>query len=145
MKRIFITMGVLLGIGGLIGLISYHPDTGSTMGASSSTVPLSQTDPASPAAAARTYKDGTYNGPSVDVGYGPVQVQAVISGGRLTAVNFLQMPFDRDQSVMIANDAKPLLQREAITAQSANVDVVTGATADSAGFTQSLQAALNQA
>jgi uncharacterized protein with FMN-binding domain len=142
MKRIFVSVGVLLGIGGLIGLLSYRPQTTASAG--------SDTTPSTPmmtpvATTAGKYKDGTYTGDAVDVGYGIVQVQAVISSGRLTGVNYVQMPYDRDRSLAISNEAKPLLKSEAIAAQSATVDVVTGATADSEGFMQSLQAALDKA
>jgi uncharacterized protein with FMN-binding domain len=91
------------------------------------------------------YKDGTYTGSSVDVGYGTVQVQAVVAGGKITGVNFLQMPFDASRSAMIANEAKPILQQEVISAQVANVDLVSGATSDWGGFVKSMQAALDQA
>ena len=80
-----------------------------------------------------------------DAYYGNVQVQAVISGGKITAVNFLQYPNDRSNSIRINTQAMPYLQQEAIQAQSAQVDGVSGASATSAAFVQSLTVALNQA
>ncbi len=91
------------------------------------------------------YKDGTYTGPSVDVNWGNVQVQATIQGGKIANVQFLQYPNERNTSVRINSFAVPQLEQEAIQAQSANVDIVTGATLTSEGFQQSLQDALNQA
>ena len=91
------------------------------------------------------YKDGTYTGPQADAYYGYVQVQATIQNGKLTNVQFLQYPNDRRNSAAISSYAIPYLQQEAIQAQSANVDIVTGATLTSRAFMQSLQAALNQA
>lgn len=91
------------------------------------------------------YRDGQYIGNSVDVYYGNVQVKAIISGGKLTDVQFLDYPHDRSTSLSIANYAMPILRSEAISAQSANVDGVSGATHTSAGFVESLGGALAQA
>jgi uncharacterized protein with FMN-binding domain len=91
------------------------------------------------------YKDGTYTGSSVYINWGYIQVQAMVSGGRLSAVKFLEYPNERRTSVRINSVAIPDLQQEAIQAQSANVDIVTGATLTSEGFEQSLQSALDQA
>ena len=103
-----------------------------------------QTTPA-PTQPQGQYKDGSYTGPSVNVYYGNVQVKAVISGGKLTDVQFLQYPSDRSTSVYINSQAMPMLTQEAIAAQSANVSGVSGASETSAGFVQSLSAALTQA
>ena len=91
------------------------------------------------------YKDGTYTGPVIDVNVGNVQVQATIKNGKISNVQFLDYPQDRNTSRRINSYAVPSLQQEAIQAQSANVDIVTGATLTSEGFQMSLQAALNQA
>ncbi len=91
------------------------------------------------------YKDGQYTGPSVDALYGFVQVQATVSGGKLTNVQFLSYPTDRTTSQNINSRATPLLAQEAIAAQSANVNIVSGATETSSAFIQSLGAALAQA
>ncbi len=61
------------------------------------------------------------------------------------AVQFLQYPNERSTSVRINSFADPQLEQEAIQAQSANVNIVTGATLTSEGFQQSLQATLGQA
>ncbi len=92
-----------------------------------------------------TYKDGTYTGPAEDAYYGNVQVQAIIQGGKITQVRFLQYPNDRPNSVAINQQAIPYLQQEAIQAQSAQVNGVSGATDTSIAFTQSLSLALQQA
>ncbi len=96
-------------------------------------------------ASAGLYKDGTYNGPQVDAFYGYVQVQVIIQNGKIATVNFLQYPSDRRTSQRINSIAIPYLQQEAISAQNANVDIITGATLTSEGFQQSLQSALSQA
>jgi uncharacterized protein with FMN-binding domain len=106
------------------------------------------TAPPPPTAVARTagaYKDGTYTGPQIDAQWGWVRVQAIIQNGKLTNVRFLEYPNDRRTSVAINRQVMPWLQTEAVQAQNANVDLITGATLTSEAFVQSLQGALNAA
>ena len=91
------------------------------------------------------YADGTYTGNAADAYYGNIQVQAVIQNGRIVDVQFLQYPGDRSTSRYINSMAMPALKSEAISAQSANVDIVSGATDSSQAFRQSLGSALTQA
>jgi uncharacterized protein with FMN-binding domain len=91
------------------------------------------------------YKDGTYTGSVADAFYGNIQVKVVISGGRITDVIFLQYPNDRNTSIEINSQAMPILKQEAISAQSAQVSGVSGATATSQAFIESLGSALSQA
>ncbi len=93
----------------------------------------------------RAYKDGTYTGSAADAIYGTIQVQATIQNGKISDVQFLQYPNDRDDSIQINQQAMPVLKQEAIQAQSANVDIVSGATDSSQAFMQSLASALSQA
>jgi uncharacterized protein with FMN-binding domain len=74
-----------------------------------------------------------------------VQVQAVVADGKLTNVNVLQVPDNGGYEDQIVSIALPELKSEALSAQSANIDVVSGATYTSEGYAQSLQAALDQA
>lgn len=91
------------------------------------------------------YRDGVYTGDVVDAYYGNVQVKVIISNGKITDVQFLDYPHDRNTSIRINSQAMPLLRTEAIVAQSAKVDTISGATATSGGFRGSLQSALNKA
>ncbi len=95
--------------------------------------------------ASSLYKDGTFTGPQVDVFYGQVQVQVLIQNGKIADVRFLDYPHDRRTSVEINSQVMPWLTQEAIQAQSANVDLISGATLTSEGFVNSLQAALQSA
>jgi uncharacterized protein with FMN-binding domain len=88
---------------------------------------------------------GTFTGPAVDVGYGTVQVQVTIAGGRLTDVKALQLPSHRSRSRSISSTAAPILRSEALAAHGANIDGVSGATYTSEGYAQSLQGALDAA
>jgi uncharacterized protein with FMN-binding domain len=109
------------------------PDTSSTVqsGSQSST--------------AGTFKDGTYTGQDFQNQYGDVQVKVTVSGGRITDVAALQLPSDRSRSQEISQQAGPLLHDEAVQAQSAQIDLLTGATYTSDGYQRSLQSALDQA
>lgn len=98
-----------------------------------------------PGATGALYKDGSYTGSVADAQWGVVQVQATIKGGKITDVQWLQYPNDRSRSVYINSIADPQLTSEAIQAQNANVDAVTGATDSSDAFMQSLSDALSQA
>lgn len=91
------------------------------------------------------YKDGSYTGSAADAFYGTIQVKAIIQNGKIADVQFLQYPNDRDESVQVNQAAMPALKQEAIQAQSAKVDVVSGATQTSQAFVQSIASALTQA
>ncbi len=91
------------------------------------------------------YVDGTYTGAPADAFFGTVQVAAVISNGRLSNIRILQYPSDTGHSMYVSQVALPMLKQEAIQAQSANVDIISGATQTSGAFQESLQSALSQA
>ena len=104
--------------------------------------------PASPAAASPTpaaSASGTFTGQDVPNRFGDVQVQVIISNGRITEIKALQLPFDRSRSAYISQVAGPLLRDEALRAQSARIDVISGATYTSDSYAQSLETALQQA
>ncbi len=121
--------------------------TGGNANAASSGNAGGATTQASTQAAQSTgqYKNGTYTGGSVNVYYGNVQVAAVISGGKLTNIKILQYPNTHAASVYINQQAMPYLIQEALSAQSASVNLISGATFTSEGFQQSLASALTQA
>lgn len=95
--------------------------------------------------ASRSVKDGTYTGQTAQTQYGPVQVQITVAGGKLTDVTALQLTNSDGRSVMISQHAAPILRQEALQAQSAQIQAVSGATFTSEGYTTSLQSALDQA
>ena len=77
--------------------------------------------------------------------FGDIQVRLVESGGKITDVQALQLPFDRRRSLEISQFAEPILQSEALQAQSAQIDTVSGATYTSDAYRASLQSALDRA
>lgn len=91
------------------------------------------------------YVDGQYTGPAANAYYGVVQIQAIVENGRVARLKVLQYPSDRQTSIAINRQALPLLRDEVIAAQSADVDIVSGATLTSEAFIRSLSGALAQA
>ena len=89
--------------------------------------------------------DGTFVGETATNRWGPVQVQVTISNGEVTDVTALQTPDSKRKSVQINDYATPILRQEALTAQTAEIDTVSGATYTSVGYAQSLQSALDTA
>ncbi|MFJ8582299.1 FMN-binding protein [Micromonospora sp. NPDC093277] len=101
--------------------------------------------PGASAAPKRASRPLVVNGTVVQTPYGPVQVQVHITNGRITDVVPLQLTSGKRRDDEINAYAVPRLHDEALTAQSANIDVVSGATYTSDGYITSLQAALDAA
>lgn len=91
------------------------------------------------------YKDGTYTGSNEYAYSDYIQVSAVISGGKLTDVQFPSQSNGPGRSRQIYAYAMPQLRSEAISAQSANINGISGASYTSQAFQQSLANALVQA
>jgi len=87
----------------------------------------------------------TVTGDDVPNQFGDVQVQATFSNGKLTDVKALQLPFDRQRSAEISQYVEPVLRSEALQAQSAQIDLVSGATYTSDSYAHSLQSAIDKA
>ncbi len=87
----------------------------------------------------------TVLGDVADTQYGPVQVSITVSGGRITAADAVKAPNSDANSRKIAANAVPELNQAAVTAQSAQIDAVSGASYTSKGYITSLQSALDKA
>jgi len=85
------------------------------------------------------------DGPVASNDFGDVQVRIVLNGSKIVDVQALQLPSDRARSARISQAAGPILRREALQAQSANIDIVSGATYTSESYQESLQGALDRA
>jgi uncharacterized protein with FMN-binding domain len=120
------------------------PGSSSTSGATTNATPNATPTPTAGAKNA-AYRDGTVQGPVISTRYGDVQVQVTISGGAITDVTALQLPSRDGRSQRIASIAEPILRQEALTAQSARIDLLSGATYTSDGYARSLQSALDSA
>jgi len=90
-------------------------------------------------------KDGTFTGDAVSTRYGPVQVQVTVSGGSIASVDVVEYPNENPRDRQINQQAVPMLVTETTSAQSGQIDMISGATYTSLGYQQSLQSALDQA
>ena len=86
----------------------------------------------------------TIDGPDVTTSYGDVQVRITVAGPRIIDVQALRLPNDRSRSARISQVAGPELRQEALQAQSARIDGVSGASYTSEGYIESLQGALDK-
>jgi uncharacterized protein with FMN-binding domain len=82
-------------------------------------------------------------GPSVLTRFGDVQVRIVVEGTHILDVEALRLPDSHQRSVEISNFAAPRLRQEALQAQSARINLISGATYTSEGYVESLQAAID--
>jgi uncharacterized protein with FMN-binding domain len=128
-------------------LFGYHTSTSGPTAASDTVVAA----PAAPAAPQGT-GSGTANttgttvtGAVAQTRWGPVQVAITVASGKITAVDVPQYPDGNHKDEEINADALPTLKQETLSAQSADIDMVSGATVTSQGYLQSLQSALDQA
>jgi uncharacterized protein with FMN-binding domain len=87
----------------------------------------------------------TFTGSVDNTSYGPMQVQATVAGKVITKITVLQQTNSGSQSQQIDAMAIPQLTKEALAAQSAKINAVSGASYTSQGYIQSLQSALDQA
>ena len=97
----------------------------------------------SPSSVTTTAK--TVTGAAADTIYGPVQVQITVKNGKVTAAQAVQYPQGSSRDQEINSYAIPVLNQEAVSASSAQIDAVSGATYTSGGYVTSLQSALDKA
>jgi uncharacterized protein with FMN-binding domain len=106
--------------------------------------PSAAAPPATPAAPAKP-ASGSVTGALVQTPYGDVQVRVAFTGRHITDVRALRLTDSSGTSVSISAQAEPILRQEALAAQSAQIDMVSGATYTSEGYVQSLQSAIDAA
>lgn len=87
----------------------------------------------------------TYTGDVVETRFGPMQVEITVTDGALTEAVATQYPSDDQKSVQINSYAIPALESATVTAQSASLDLISGATITTNAYAESLQSALDQA
>lgn len=112
---------------------------------SASTPTATATSTPSPSSASSSGATGNYVGSTSETPFGPVQVEIVVSNGKISDVKALQLTNQGGRSVQISNYAAPILRKEVLAAQSAKVSSVGGATYTSDGYLSSLQSALDKA
>ncbi len=136
---------------GLIGVLKFHTAPISLASPAGSALPAASASGAPPAASpsaqgAASQPSGasrTAVGPAVYYDYGTLSVRVTVSGHRISKVSIASLDDASDpRSQFIDQQSIPLLEREVLQAQSANIQGVSGASYTSAGFDQSLQGAL---
>ncbi|HWI33199.1 MAG TPA: FMN-binding protein [Lapillicoccus sp.] len=124
----------------LVLLFSYHTSTSSRFAPSQAAV----SDP-EPVDTTPTLDPGRFDGDAIVTRFGVVQVRITVHDGRMTSVEALQVP-NRDRHDYLINErAVPILNAEAVRTQSADVDLVSGATLTSHAYAESLQSAIDKA
>jgi uncharacterized protein with FMN-binding domain len=152
MRRVVV--GAMGTLSGLVLLFSYHTSLGGgTAVAVGTTTASGSGDTSSPAptptqsssGSSSSSTSGTYTGASADTRWGPVQVQITVQNGKITAAQAVVYPQENPRDQEINAYAVPQLNSEAVQAQSASIDAVSGATVTSDGYIESLQSAIDQA
>lgn len=117
-------------------------------GASGTTAPTTTTPasgtPASTTPSTAVPSSRRATSEDVQYRYGDIQLQVIETGSRIANIAILQEGATDPRSEEINSRAVPVLQRQALSAQAANIDGVSGATFTSAAYTQALQSALDQ-
>ncbi|MFF0853472.1 FMN-binding protein [Streptomyces sp. NPDC003280] len=134
-------------VSGMVLLLSLKPHAAPALAAGTpAPTPTSSGSGASPGSTkAPATGTRTVTGDTVQTRWGPVQVRVTIRSGRLTDVTAVTYPTENPRDQEINSYAIPQLRREALAAQSADIDMVSGATYTSTGYKQSLQSALDSA
>ncbi len=141
MRRIVVWLASTVTI--VVLLFGYHTSTNNT---SPMTVASRTSSPSSSSTGSSgTTASKTYTGSVAQTRWGPVQVEITVQDGRITAATVLQQPNGNPRDTEINDYALPILIQDTLSAQSANIDMVSGATVTSDGYVQSLQAALDEA
>ncbi|MER6536252.1 FMN-binding protein [Streptomyces sp900105755] len=150
LRRIVLASAVT--VSGMVMLLALKPHTAPTVVTDSAAPAPSASASASPGATGGSGKSGsrstgtrTVTGDTVQTRWGPVQVKVTIKNGKITDVTAVQYPTDNSRDQEINQYALPQLRTEALAAQSASIDTVSGATYTSQGYQQSLQSALDSA
>jgi uncharacterized protein with FMN-binding domain len=138
---------VALSIAGFIAVWRFEPgpvhNTAVAQAPPSVTAPSTSAAPPASTAPTESTPDSanatvTTQGSAESSNYGTVQVEVTFTGARMVAVTLLQAPDDGR-----ALTALPRLQQEAMKAQSADIDTITGATETSESYKTSLRAAID--
>ncbi|WP_375424914.1 FMN-binding protein [uncultured Friedmanniella sp.] len=133
-------------------LLGYHTSTDKTSAptpAVGASPPATEAPSASPTPSSspspKISKAKTYTGSVAQTRWGPVQLEITVTDGKINKVTVLQQPNGNPRDTEINEQALPILIKDTISAQSADIDMVSGATVTSEGYLQSLQAALDEA
>ena len=160
MRRVILTIaGTVAGLVALLSFKSHVPSVASasvstssgTGGTSSSGTSSSSTStvpgefPMGSLAGKLTAGETAVTGHVGNTVYGPVQIQLIMRNSKIVKVAVLKQPMNTLNDIQIGEFAFPKLIGETLTAQTAKIDAVSGASYTSAGYIKSLQSALDKA
>ena len=153
MRRI--TLWLFSTVAAVVLLFSYRTSTGSAgtttvaaapaIGGTTGATPAPSASSSSGTSSGSSSAAKTYTGSVAQTRWGPVQVSITVTNGKITDVAVPTYPHDNGRDQEINAYALPVLRSETLSAQSADIDTVSGATVTSDGYLQSLQAALDAA
>jgi uncharacterized protein with FMN-binding domain len=129
---------LLATVAGTAGALGFHAHTPAIVQAAASATTTTTSTSSSGTGS------GSATGDAIDTRYGPAQVKVTVSGGKITSIEAVELQSNDPRSQMISSSAAPVLKQEVLSKQSADVDVVSGATYTSASYLQSLQSALDK-
>ncbi len=137
-------------VAGLAASLGFHAHVPAAVTASPARVapapaPGTSATPATPASGAAAAATRTITIAVATNRYGNVQLMVTITSGRITRLEALQIPDHDGKSAQINAYAEPLLRHSALSAQSASIDAVSGATYTSDSYRTALQSVLDQA
>jgi uncharacterized protein with FMN-binding domain len=141
MRRIVIWLASTITV--VVLLFGYHTSTDRTSSAATASSASGPT--ASGSSGDDSSKITTYTGSVAQTRWGPVQVKIAVQIGKITKVTVLQQPNGNQKDAEINSYALPILIDETVQTQSADIDMVSGATVTSEGYAESLQGALDEA
>ena len=147
MKKIVLALASTVSV--VVLLFGYDTSTAGPMSTGSPTSVISGSSAASGSSSTSSGTSGTsgtttVTGDVAQTEWGPVQVELTMDGDTITDVSVVQYPNGNGRDQEINSYALPILIDETIDAQSAGIDMVSGATVTSSGYLQSLQSALDQ-
>jgi uncharacterized protein with FMN-binding domain len=161
MKRSTIVIGAT--VAGLVGVLTFHtksaplvigslPQSSSVRGSTSTSTATgpshggsSASNPSAGTPTTSSSGTRTATGPQVNYNYGTLAVSVTVSGSKIVNVQIASLQDGGNfRSQSIDQQSIPMLEQQALQAQSASIQGVSGASYTSAGFEQSLQAALSQ-
>lgn len=134
---------------GFIGVLTFHSRPAPLTLTSGTGGSPAQTPAATPAATPRSHAvtgPGAVRsavGASEQFGYGILDVKVTVSGNRITDLSVPALQVAEYTSLQICEQAIPMLRSEVLSAQSARIDAISGATYTSEAYAASLQAALD--
>jgi uncharacterized protein with FMN-binding domain len=157
MRRVILAIaGTIAGLVALLSFKSHVPSVPSASAAATSGSGGTSAPSSSPSTVPGEFPQGSVaaglpagetaiTGHVASTAYGPVQIQLVMRNRKIIKVAILAQPANTIHDIQIGEFAFPRLISETLTAQTAKIDAVSGASYTSAGYIQSLQSALDKA